>query len=56
MREKAPPDVEELTARLDSLIVSGIGAIRHGRADDALLLLQEALKAAQQLPKKNEPN
>ena len=50
--DRQSPEVEELTARLDSLLVTGLGNIRHGRADEALIILQEALKTAQQLPKK----
>jgi hypothetical protein len=48
-------EIDELADRLDSLLVSGLSRLRHGRTDDALLLLQEALKTAQRLPKK-EPS
>ncbi|WP_156527793.1 hypothetical protein [Bradyrhizobium stylosanthis] len=41
--------------RLLALLDSGLAAYRHGRTDDALLLLQEALKTARALePRQRE--
>jgi hypothetical protein len=47
-------DIDEVVDRLDKLLVTGLGELRSNRIVETLLILQEALATAEQLPKKKE--
>jgi hypothetical protein len=49
------PEVDALADRIEQLLVSGLSSLRRGNAVDALLIVQEALETAQQLPTKKGP-
>jgi hypothetical protein len=45
-----PVSIAALDDRIQSLLVTGIGQLRLGRLDEALMVLQEALAAIELLP------
>lgn len=52
MPKMTTQEVDAACDRLDRLLVDGMALIRKGDADGALLILQEALKTANQMPKR----